>query len=72
MKNKMVLALAAHILKLERYRVDERDPCARVTCRFVTQSVFLCCDKLEGWDGAGGGREVQEGGDIGIPMADSC
>ena len=29
-------------------------------------------DNLEGWDGEGGEREVQEGGDIGIPMADSC
>ena len=29
-------------------------------------------DDPEGWDGEGGGREVQEGGDIGIPMADSC
>ena len=27
---------------------------------------------LEGWDGEGGGREVQKGGDICIPMADSC
>ena len=27
-------------------------------------------DSLEGWDG-GLGREVQEGGDIYIPMADS-
>ena len=26
----------------------------------------------EGWDETGGGREVQEGGDICIPMADSC
>ena len=26
---------------------------------------------LAGWDGEGGGREVQEGGDICIPMADS-
>ena len=26
------------------------------------------CNNLEGWDGV----EVQEGGDIGIPMADSC
>ena len=30
------------------------------------------CISLEGWDGEGDGREVQEGGDIGIPMADSC
>ena len=26
------------------------------------------CDNLEGWDG----REVREGGDMGVPMADSC
>ena len=30
------------------------------------------CINLEGWDGEGDGREVQEGGDIYIPMADSC
>jgi len=30
------------------------------------------CDNLEGWDGEGDGREVQEGGDMCIPMADSC
>ena len=30
------------------------------------------CDKLEGWDGEGYGREVQEGGNMGVPMADSC
>ena len=29
-------------------------------------------NNLEGWDGGGGGRELQEGGDIGIPMSDSC
>ena len=27
---------------------------------------------LEGWDGVGGGSEVQEGGVMCIPMADSC
>ena len=27
---------------------------------------------LEGWDGEGDGREGQKGGDICIPMADSC
>ena len=26
----------------------------------------------QGWDAVGGGREVQEGGNICIPMADSC
>ena len=30
------------------------------------------CDNVEGWNGTGGGREVQEGGEICIPMADSC
>ena len=35
------------------------------------------CNNLVEWDGAGDGREVQEerdiqGGDICIPMADSC
>ena len=29
-------------------------------------------DNIEGWDGVGGNREVQEGGDICIPMVDSC
>jgi len=27
---------------------------------------------LEGWDGEGDGSKVQEGGDIGVPTADSC
>jgi len=30
------------------------------------------CINLEGWDGEGDGREFQNGGDICIPMADSC
>ena len=30
------------------------------------------CINLEGWDGARDGREVQKGGDICIPMADTC
>ena len=30
------------------------------------------CINLEGWDGEGDGREVYKGGDICIPMADSC
>ena len=29
------------------------------------------CINVEGWDGKGDGREVQEGGDICIPMTDS-
>ena len=30
------------------------------------------CINLEGWVGEGAGREVQRGGNICIPMADSC
>ena len=30
------------------------------------------CINLEGWDGEGDEREVPKGGDICIPMADSC
>ena len=32
----------------------------------------VLCDNLEGWDGMGGRREVQEEGDICILMAGSC
>ena len=32
----------------------------------------VLCINLEGWDGKGDGREVHKGGDICIPMADSC
>ena len=31
----------------------------------------MLCGDLEGWDGGGGGREAQEGGDICILTADS-
>ena len=30
------------------------------------------CNTLEGWNGEGDEREVQEWGDMGVPMADSC
>ena len=32
----------------------------------------MFCDNLEGWDGVGGEREVQQGGDVCITLADSC
>ena len=35
-------------------------------------SNLMFCDNLERWNGVGGGREVQEGGDSCIPKADSC
>ena len=40
-----------------------------VWCRELSSGL---CDELEGSDGMGDGREVQEGGDISIPIADSC
>ena len=30
------------------------------------------CINLEGWGGEGDGRKLQKGGDICIPMSDSC
>ena len=39
-----------------------------VWLRKLTQGL---CINLEGWGGEGDGREVQKGGDICIPMADS-
>ena len=51
------------------------------TCKIDSQWEFVVwlrklkqelCDNLEGWDGEGDGREVREGGDMGVPMTDSC
>ena len=30
------------------------------------------CINREGWRGEGAGREIQKGGDLCVPMADSC
>ena len=38
----------------------------------VVSSNQALCDNLAGWDGVERGREVLEGEDICIPMADSC
>ena len=51
-----------------------------ITCKIDSQSEFAVCLRklrhslcinLGQWDGDGDGREVQEGEDICIPMADS-
>ena len=51
------------------------------TCKIDSQWEFAVwlrkfklgiCIHLEGWDGEEDGREVQRGGDICIPMAQSC
>ena len=50
-------------------------------CKIDSQWEFAVClrelklgfgNNLEGWDGEGGGRNVQVGGDMGKPMVDSC
>ena len=49
-------------------KIDSQQEFA-VSLRKLKQGV---CINLEGWDGEGDGREVQKGGDMCIPMADSC
>ena len=67
----------------ERVRCIEKsnvETCITI-CKIDSQEEFAVwlrklnqelCINLEGWDGVGDGREVQKGGDICIPMADSC
>ena len=50
------------------YKIDSQQAFA-VWLRKLKQGL---CINLEEWDGEGDGREVQKGGDICIPMADSC
>ena len=51
------------------YHVQKREPVG--ICCYDTNCVL--CDNLEGWGGEGGAREVPEGGgDMCIPVADSC
>ena len=38
----------------------------------VRPPLYASLLKETGWDGEGGGREVQEGGGICVPLADSC
>ena len=49
------------------YKADNQWELA-VCCRELNP---VLCDNLEGLNGVEGGREVQEGGDICIPMTDS-
>ena len=43
-----------------------------VYCYDAESSNLALCANIEEWDRAGGVREVQEGGDMCIPMTDSC
>ena len=49
-------------------KIDGQWKCA-VCLRELKQGLSI---NLEGWDGKGDGREVQEGRDICTPTADSC
>ena len=44
----------------------------RETCYMAQETQTGLGINLDGWDGEGDGREVQKGGNICIPMADSC
>ena len=50
------------------YKIDSQWELA-VWLRELKQGL---CDSLEGWGGEGDRSEVQEGVDMGAPMADSC
>ena len=64
----------------EMYGESNMETCITI-CKIDSQWEFAVwlrklkqglCVNLEGWDRQGDGREVQEGGDICIPTADSC
>ena len=64
----------------EMYGKSNMETCI-TTCQIGSQWEFAVwlrklkqglCINLEGWDGEGDGREVQNGTDKCIPMADSC
>ena len=65
----------------DRVRYMERVT-QKLTLPYVKQSMGICCMAQEtqtgalyqprGWDREGDGREVQKGGNICIPMTDSC
>ena len=64
----------------ERVRCMERVTW-KLTCKIDSQWEFAIwlrkikqglCINLEGWDRMGDGRDFQKGGNICVPMADSC
>ena len=63
----------------QMYGESNMETCVTI-CKIDSQQEFAVqlrklkqglCISLEGWDWKGNGREVQKGGDICIPMADS-
>ena len=53
-------------------KIDSQREFAREFAIWLRKLQQGLCVNLEGWDGAGDGRELQKGGDICTPMADSC
>ena len=41
-------------------------------CRMAPETQTGALINLKGWNGEGDGREVEKGGEICIPVADSC
>ena len=72
-------ALEIFIFGGYRYKFSGQRYAKEFVCYIVTGKLLyskelrlVLCDNLEGWDEVQGGREVQEGGDMCIPMVDSC
>ena len=57
-----------HILHI--LHMQNRQPMG--ICSMTQETQTGVCINLEGWDGEGDGSDIGEGGDICIPMADSC
>ena len=54
------------------FRFDWFDLVIQGLSRVFSITTFLLCDNLERWDGVGSGKEIHEGGEKCISMADSC
>ena len=55
--------------KQAHYHTENREP---LRIRGMTQGTQTVLYNLEGWEEVGSGREVPEGEDVCIPVADSC
>ena len=78
---KVVLKLNHKNVKLKKMFGKSNRETVITICKIDSQQEFAVwlrklkqglCINLERWDGKGDGREVQKGGDVCIPMADSC
>ena len=56
---------------METYTLSDVKQPVGISCMIRGTQTGLC-NNLAGWEGVRGRREVQEGRDVCIPMADSC